>query len=135
MPRAIWATSAFLRSRIQWISAPGSKSILAHIGIHSMRGTIAGALAAFLLDVGATQAMSPSPWCSASMLSNTFGLLPKRSSPQKSRARKIDEAKLRQGSDAVVQADFFDDLAVHDFEHGGPGKSHLPPGCSRQRTA
>jgi len=46
-----------------------------------------------------------------------------------------NQAKLRQGSDAVVQADFFDDLAVHDFEHGGPRKSHLPPGCSRQRTA
>src|SRR5271165_5410333 len=78
MPPAISATLEFHPTANRWISAPGSRFTLAITGILSMRDIIAVALAAFLSDAGATQAMFLSQWFLGNIFSNISGLPPKR---------------------------------------------------------
>jgi hypothetical protein len=46
----------------------------------------------------------------------------------------VDESELLQGAHAVVQADFLNDLAIFEAEHGRAGEAHFPAGRRRQRT-
>src|SRR6202171_595461 len=46
--------------------------------------------------------------------------------------RLLDEPELHQGCDAVIKADFLDDLAVLELQHGRSGELHLATGVSRQ---
>src|SRR5262249_56698551 len=43
---------------------------------------------------------------------------------------RLDQPKLVQRGQAIVEADFLDDLAVDHFQHCGAGEVHLPAGRS-----
>jgi hypothetical protein len=43
-----------------------------------------------------------------------------------------DKAKLRQSGNAVIETDFFGDLAVLKAQNSRPGEAHLPTRCCRQ---
>ena len=46
----------------------------------------------------------------------------------------LQDAELGQARDAVIEADFLDDLAVLEAQHRGAGEVHLPAGLCGQRT-
>src|SRR5258708_10974721 len=46
----------------------------------------------------------------------------------------VDKSELLQGGHAVVQADFLNDLAIFEAEHGRAGEVHFPAGRGRQRS-
>jgi hypothetical protein len=48
--------------------------------------------------------------------------------------RFLDEAELRQGCDAVVEADFLDDFAILKPQHGRSRERHLAAGVGRQAS-
>src|SRR5437764_12814071 len=46
------------------------------------------------------------------------------------RSGRLDQPKLGQCGDAIVEADLLDDLAVDHLQHRGAGEVHLPAGRS-----
>jgi len=46
----------------------------------------------------------------------------------------VDDSELLQGGHAVVQADFLNDLAIFEAEHGRAGEAHYLAGRRRQRS-
>src|SRR3954454_24000608 len=46
----------------------------------------------------------------------------------------LQNSKLRERSDPVIEAHFLGDFAILDTEHGCPSEVHLPTGCCRQRA-
>jgi cation transport regulator ChaC len=51
-----------------------------------------------------------------------------------SRSGGLEQAKLRESRDAIIEADFLDDLSIHDLQNGRAGKAHLAAGRCGQRA-
>src|SRR2546426_5131683 len=45
-----------------------------------------------------------------------------------------DESELLEGGHAIIEADFFNDLAIFEPQHGRAGEMHLPACRGRQRS-